>query len=216
MQLQMNLKDNVRSLFPTPLARFILPNAPQINPGLSRLLLDQEIQAGADREPPLEGWFPDLDLGGSSHPDVLELLDSIRNAVLNMVGILARQKRFTAQQRLEARAVIYRSRSYCRSHADSESNWSGMYFVQAARLGPREPPGAGKVTFFDPRSRAGLVRQPGNSYRNLYETQPADGMMLLYPSWLETGINGFNSNSATLLVRFRSRVAQFQPGGQPT
>lgn len=210
MKLQMTSKDNVRSLFGTPLASFRMPQADQLNPTLLSWLRQMEREEGADVDPPLNGWHADLDLTASSRPDLLEVADTMRHAVFSMLGIMTGLERFEAQLELTVRASIYRARSHSHAALHPGSTWSGLYFIQAAQL-DREPSAeAGQISFHDPRTRAGMLAPPGNRYRDTSELRPSDGLMVVYPSWLACHLNGFVSDTSLCLLTFRSRVRKFR------
>jgi hypothetical protein len=206
MKLEMSSRENVRSLFATPLAGFILPNASQINPGLMRLILDAEQGQGADQSRPPEGWHSNPDLAESKQPELAELLNSMRSSVMNMLQIISGNSVSGARMKLTAWASVYRARSVSLPEIHSESSWSGQYFVQAPRLGKEHGPKAGKVSFHDPRTRVGLVDQGVSQYVSTFELTPRDGLMLVYPSWMQCHLNAFVTDTAALLISFKSLV----------
>jgi hypothetical protein len=210
MKLEMDARKNVRSLFATPVAGFLLPNARQINPGLLKLVLDMEQAEGAQASPPINGWHSAPLLAESNHPDVRELLDSMRSGVLNMVSIMSKTSQFKVNQHFKAWASVYRSRSHGKSEVPSESSWSGSYFIQAARLGKEQSEQAGKFSFHDPRSRVGMVSQLGKEEKSSFEINPRDGLMLIYPSWLQCQLNAFISDTSVLTISFNSRLRKFE------
>lgn len=202
----MSLRENVKSLFTTPLAQFIVPNSAGINPGLAKILFDLEQRSGAHLSPPLEGWHSDDSLADAVHPEVGDLMDTARSAVFSVLGIVTRSTGFEAQQHLRAWSSIYRPRTFSRPDVHSGNSWSGIYCVQAAELGAERSKLAGRISFHDPRNRLTMADQPGPEYKSTFEVRPRDGMMLIFPSWLQYHLNPFVSDSAILLICFESRI----------
>lgn len=206
----MTLKDNVRSLFGTPLAAFRMPQAGEINPTLLSWLKQKEHGQGADTARPLNGWHTELDLDRGARPDVQEIADSMRHAMYNMLGILTGLERFEAQLDLQANASIYRARSHGHLTMHPGTAWSGIYFVEAAKLAQESTGNAGQLSFHDPRTRAGMLDPPGNRYRPTWQLKPSDGLMVVFPSWLQFQVNGFVSDTLVCMLTFKARVRKFR------
>jgi len=187
-----------------------MPQAAELNPTLLTWLEHMEHEQGSDAERPLNGWHADIELTSTDRPDVQEVADSMRHAIFNMLGILTGLEHFEAQLDMKARASVYRARSHSHWALHPGSTWSGMYFIQAAKLGSESTSNAGQLTFHDPRTRAGMLDPPGNCYRETWELTPKDGLMVVYPSWLPYHLNGFVSDTCICMLTFRSRVRNFK------
>jgi len=211
VKLEMSVRDNIRSLFTTPLAHFVLPNSTQINPGLSKLLFEMEQRTGADQHPPLDGWQAGTSLEEAANANVSELMDTFHSAVFSLLSILTRTARYEARQHINTGASIYRPRTFCRPSLHGGHSWSGIYFVQAAKLGMERSGLAGQLSFHDPRNRLAMVSSPGMIYKGTFDVKPRDGLMVIYPSWLQCQLNPFESESAIALISFRSRISGFRP-----
>ncbi|MDX1410234.1 MAG: hypothetical protein R3330_18920, partial [Saprospiraceae bacterium] len=88
MQFKINPQTDMASLFPTPLARFQLPNADVINPGLEKAILERESSDSSGKRSNIGGWQSADNLVDWPEPEVVELVDSMRCAVMNMVSLL--------------------------------------------------------------------------------------------------------------------------------
>jgi hypothetical protein len=141
-----------------------------------------------------------------------DLMDSARSAVFSMLGIVTRNTGFEAQQHLRAWGSIYRARTFNQPDIHSGNSWSGIYCVQAAELGAEHSKLAGRISFHDPRNRLTMAEQSGPGYKSTVEVRPRDGMMVIFPSWLQCHVNPFVSDSAILLICFESRITGLAAG----
>ena len=210
MQLKLDNEKDVFALFRTPLARFVLPNAEQINPGLEAAILERmEADQGVERSN-VRGWHSDRDFQSWPQPEVKELVQSMRSAVRNMVGMIAGVPAFTARIQLAAWANVNGPGSYNHYHTHPDSLWSGVYYVRAGTYDDDDLRGAGKLKFYDPRGRIDHLGHPGQGFGKNVNMTPQDGMMLVFPSWLAHSVNSFDSETLRISVAFNTRVKDFQ------
>lgn len=210
MQLQLDQEKDVVALFRTPLAQIMLPNAGEINPGLEAAILERmESQAGIQRSN-VRGWHSERDVQDWPEPEVGELMDSIRSAVMNMVGLIANVPKFKAEVRLAAWANVNGPGSYNQYHTHPDSLWSGVYYVRAGSYEDEQLRGAGKLKFYDPRGRIDQLSHPGQGFGKNVNFPPEDGLMLVFPSWLAHSVNSFDSDTLRISVAFNARVTGFE------
>ena len=68
MELRLKQDKDILGLFRTPLARFRLPNAPDINPGLEIAILDRRARDGGMSRSNVRGWHSHRDLQNWPEP----------------------------------------------------------------------------------------------------------------------------------------------------
>jgi uncharacterized protein (TIGR02466 family) len=84
-------------------------------------------------------------------------------------------------------ANVNRHSNFNLLHNHARSHWSGCYYVKTSPL-------CGGIYFKDPRSVRQMVQQPSNLFKNVtnnhaeaehYAISPTDGLLIMFPSWLE-------------------------------
>lgn len=209
MQFKINPQTDVYSLFATPLARIQIPNAAEINPGLEKAILEREnIDRGGKRSN-IGGWQSGDNLVDWPEPEITELVDSMRCAVLNMVSLITRVTRFEASVNLVAWANINRSGNFNQVHTHPQNHWSGVYYVQSGEFGSDEIAGPGQLQIHDPRERADMYLHPQAPFGKPFRIAPRSGMMVVFPSWLAHSVNVFYSDTIRISVAFNAQVVNF-------
>ena len=85
------------------------------------------------------------------------------------------------------------------SHAHPNSYLSGVYYAQTQA-------GADTINFHDPRSQMGVIRPPVTELMAVNADQAvvkvSDGMLLLFPSWLQHSVNSNSSDKNRISISF--------------
>lgn len=210
MQFRINPQTEVSSFFPTPVARFQLPNAGEINPGLEKAILAREASDKSGKRSNIGGWQSADNLIDWPEPDVKELVDSMRCAVLNMVSIVARVTVFEAAINLVAWANINRSGAFNQVHTHPGNHWSGVYYVVAGDFGADDIEYPGQLQIHDPRERADMYWHPRAPYGKPVRIKPSAGQMVLFPSWLAHSVNVFYSDTTRISIAFNAQALNFK------
>lgn len=213
MQFKLNPQTDVVSLFPTPLAHFHLPNSTAINPALEKAILEREAAEKSGKRSNIGGWQSQDNLLDWPEPEVAELGDSMRCAVLNMVSIISRMTRFEATVSITAWANINRSGAFNQVHTHPLNHWSGVYYVQPGQFGKDEISHPGELQLHDPRERADMYMHPNAPFGKPYRVEPSAGLMVLFPSWLGHSVNVFHSKTTRISIAFNAQVLNFKPTG---
>lgn len=213
MQFKINPQTDVASLFPTPLARFQLPNARTINSGLEKIILEREKSEPCHQRSNIGGWQSRDNLADWKDPEVVELVDSMRCAVLNMVSIVTRMTSFEAHVSLFAWANINRSGAFNQVHTHPHNHWSGVYYVVPGDFSGDEISYPGQLQIHDPRERADMYMHPNAPYGKPFRVEPQAGLMVLFPSWLGHSVNVFHSRTTRISIAFNAQVLNFKPQG---
>ncbi len=211
MQFKLNPQSDLVSLFPTPLARFQLPNASAINAGLEKAILEREQRDTGGKRSNIGGFQSSDNLIDWPEPEVKELVDSMRCAVLNMVSIITRMTTFEAAVSLVAWANVNRSGAFNQVHTHPHNHWSGVYYVVPGEFDGNDVSHPGALQIHDPRERADMYMHPSAPFGKPYRVEPLAGLMVLFPSWLGHSVNVFQSDTTRISIAFNAQVLNFKP-----
>jgi uncharacterized protein (TIGR02466 family) len=98
-------------------------------------------------------------------------------------------------------ANVLRKGDYNKIHNHPGALWSGCYYVSVGQPEP-EPAFNGWIEFQDPR--------PGNIHGGKERIEPAEGMLLLFPGWLNHYVNPFSGSGERISIAFNFD-AEFVP-----
>jgi uncharacterized protein (TIGR02466 family) len=171
-------------LFPTMLWQSMVPEAPLINAGLARRILEmRESLAGCNKS---------LRTGWQSPRDFLKSDDQVSQVLLRHLDQAVNQAAADAMalkgEEAEGLRVAYRLTSWanvadsCQPnliHAHPNTSWAAVYYIQCPPPKPDDP--AGCLVFMDPRNNADILNLPPGQ---TLMVQPHAGLMVLFPSWL--------------------------------
>lgn len=214
MDLKLDHKTDLLSLFRTPLARFKLPNAEIINPGLEKAILQRREKDQGVAHSNVRGWHSERDLHTWPEPEVKELVDSMRSSVLNMVSLIAHVENFKATVELAAWANINGPGSYNQYHSHPDCLWSGVYYVRAGNYDEDTVKKPGHLKLYDPRGAIDQLSHPGYGWGKNVNIPPEDGLMVLFPSWLHHSVNTFDSDTTRISIAFNARIHHFREAGE--
>lgn len=215
MELRLNHQTDVTSLFRTPLARFRVPNADVINPGLEKAVLSRKDSESGVSHSNVHGWHSSRDLQDWPEPEVRDLVGTMRSAVMNMVNLIAHVQYFKAKIEISAWANVNGPGSYNQYHTHPDCHWSGVYYVRAGEYVDDGVKNAGKIKFYDPRGRVDQFSHPGYGFGKNVNIAPEDGQMILFPAWLAHSVNTFDSDTTRISIAFNARVQDFEEISAP-
>ncbi len=95
--------------------------------------------------------------------------------------------------RAEAWAVNYANGGYHRLHTHHDSVWSGVFYVQTARLRP----GSGELHLIDPRLAA--IAATGD---HVVSIAPYEGLLVAFPSWQPHSVGAVDGPDNRICVAF--------------
>lgn len=211
MQFKLNPKTDLMSLFPTPVARFRVPNAGDINAALEKTILEREAAESGGSHSNIGGWQSEDNMVDWPEPEVAELVDSMRSAVLNMVSIITKVTVFEAAVSIFAWANVNRSGNFNQIHTHPQNHWSGVYYVVPGEFGGDDIANAGQLQIHDPRERCDMYRHPQAPFGRPVSFPPRAGMMVLFPSWLGHSVNVFYSQTTRISIAFNAQLLNFKP-----
>jgi uncharacterized protein (TIGR02466 family) len=210
MQFKIKPERDVFPLFPTPVACIPVANFAEINPGIERAILQRENAVRSLRNSNIGGWQSELDFTKWPEPEIAELVDSMRCAVLNMVGLASRIRQFESTIHLVAWANVNRSGDFNQVHIHPGCQWSGVYYVSPGEYDDDDVDFPGQLQIHDPRERADMVQHPGTPFGYPFRIQPRAGMMVIFPAWLSHSVNVFYSKTTRISVSFNAELQSFK------
>jgi len=217
LEIEFDAREDVRAAFPTPIGRFRLPNAAELNPELERIILERERAEAGIQKSNIGGWHSGTDLHEWPEIQQTDFIDSLQSALTRMIALGARSDRFDFQCRLTAWANVNRRGTANAVHNHSLSHWSGVYYVRIGNYDEDELPRAGGLTFIDPRGGINMYKHPGNSlFGESMTLMPSAGDLVIFPSWLYHLVRPFRTDTYRISVAFNAAIVDFKDQRPPS
>jgi uncharacterized protein (TIGR02466 family) len=205
------LERQIAQAYATPIGRFRIPDAAELNRGLRRLILEKEAVEPSDDFANVGGWHSRMDLWEWPSPEIGALKGWIMEAVRHMMAVAAEGSVPAGRVAVRAWANVARRGHFHRVHNHPAAVWSGVYYVDAGA----EAPGhrlSGVLELCDPRPFTEMVVSPGNPWGKRVVFPPEAGMMVLFPSWIYHFVNPHFGDGERISIAFN---VQWQEGGPP-
>jgi uncharacterized protein (TIGR02466 family) len=206
------LRVEVLTLFPTPVAVAQLPHADDINRGLKEVILARAAQDPGTQHSNLGGWQSSWDFAGWGGPKLERMLATARDLASRLT--VDRQGRpANVDWKVNCWANVNRKGAGNEFHTHPGAFWSGCYYVDDGGIG--EAPGlGGEFEIQDPRGVAPAMYAPlltfagphGASLGASQTLTPRAGMMVLFPSWLQHGVRPYRGERERISVAFNLSV----------
>ncbi len=205
-----DIKVRSLSLYATPLAVVLLPEAADLNSALAADLRRREAASGADGGPvggPTAGrssW----DLLQVGPPAVQAVIVRARAMAADLTSD-AEGKRAEVAWRAACRGVVLRAGQAVEAHADHGAFWSGLYYVDDGGAAA-QPTRGGALEFQDPRGAAPVMYAPdltfagpGGATLGISQTmQPRAGALAVFPSWLLQSMSYYRGDGTVIALAF--------------
>lgn len=206
--LNVELSNGVTLIYTTPLLRYTVPEAGQINPALARAILEREQKDTGVRLSNTGGWQSATDFMESPVPEIGVLKNAIAETLKTIAALspeLSAMAPGSRQVSLHGWANVNRDRHYNRLHTHPGSHWSGVYYVSTGNPDPARAQN-GVIEFHDPRHITATMRIPGYRFGQHLEIQPFPGLMLLFPSWLEHWVTPFHGQGERISIAYNLQI----------
>ena len=138
------------------------------------------------------------------HPELTGLADVITSVVREICDSLT-----LVYERVELTAcwANVSNRGYPhRQHIHPNNYLSGAYYVRTA-------PGADSINFHDPRPQAGMIAPPARDQNranpDTITLDVKDGMLAIFPAWLQHSVHPNMSNETRISVAFNIMFPEF-------
>ena len=184
--------------FATPIWTSIIPKHREINEKMFRYIksLQKKDQSGIKRSN-LLGWHSkDFDLKSGQSRFFINSISPQLNSVLTDMGwdIKKQEVKITGMW-----AVINKKNSSNAMHIHSNNYISAAYYVKA-------PINCGDIVFYDPKFAATYrypkISKTNKLNSNIVSFQPKEGMLVLFPSYLQHSVNVNKTDEERIVISF--------------
>lgn len=187
------MQEAIENLFGAPLLRLVWPDAVDLNRQLQTVILEESTRILSVKQSNIGGWQSPKNLQGWNIPCVKHFLTMVDEAILKLTSACvgeSEMEELRGKWTVVAWANINRYSNYNGLHNHGGGFWSGVYYVSAGKP-ENESSQEGSITFQNPTLAPlamGNLRPPlavRDIFRRNRTLKPLDGLMLLFPSWLE-------------------------------
>lgn len=187
----------LQQIFPTFLLRRRLDAVKPLNARLRDIVLARERELGAGvGASNIGGWHSPADLMDWDFPEIRTLMGALLETGAELTRALT-PPQYEGEVRVSfyggCWANVLRHGGYNRIHNHPGAVWSGCYYVSVGEP-VAEPPYNGWIEFQDPR--------PGNLHGGKERVEPEEGLLLMFPSWLNHFVNPFMGQGERISIAF--------------
>lgn len=193
--------------FSTPISSRMIASAGQINPALRDEIMQRSEQEPGVKISNVGGWQSRSNLTSWTLPEVNRLQEEIQAGVIRMMELAVKDK-FACGVHVTAWANINQAGNFNKPHRHGGHHWSGVYYVSIPES-PAEGIG-GQLEIRDPRPAAGIVDVPGFPMGNSLKVNPREGLMVIFPSWIDHQVLPFEGDGARISIAFNCMLTNFQ------
>jgi len=200
----------MQQIFPTFLLRRELATIKPLNARLRKIVLTKEKgQTGAIDASNVGGWHSSPDLMEWDYPEIRALNRAVLETGAEMTRNMMPAK-FAGDVQVRYHggcwANLLRRGGYNRIHNHPGAVWSGCYYVSCGERAEK-PRYNGWIEFQDPR--------PGNIHGGKERVEPEEGLLLMFPSWLNHFVNPFMGGGERISIAFNLEAKVFPRGFTP-
>jgi uncharacterized protein (TIGR02466 family) len=158
------------------------------------------------------GWHSAGNIFEREEP-VIGLLAQHLQAAIQHVSVVAEQ--ITAP-RVDFEATLFGwinvngPGDYNTPHCHPGNTWSGVYYIRTGSEVPDRPM-SGRIQFIDPRTRCEVGPTTGLALTSSIWIAPVDGMLLIFPSYLEHYVHPYSGTGERVTLAFNSLVQTLTP-----
>jgi uncharacterized protein (TIGR02466 family) len=206
----------VRPLFGTPLVRYEVPNAEQLNDALRKVIEERERAHPSSQHSNAGGWQSSWDMDKWGGAPALRLLAIARNVANQFTT--DRQGQAGAGPHPGYFAVTWRGNMWANVNRGGHSNevhshpgayWSGVYYVDDGGSSAN-PELGGELELLDPRGPLPVMNAPhlrfagpgGLAAGASERVVPKPGLLVLFPAWLMHQVRPYHGNATRISVAF--------------
>ncbi len=210
MELAFSPKTDFVPAFSTPIARFRLAEADDLNAELIALLAEKERAIPGAGKTNIGGWHSPGNIFEWTEPAIGTLHGWVEKAMRRMVGIVAAAEEFECDLSIVGWANVLKTGGYNLRHNHPDNAFSGVYYVDAGDSDPADEL-SGLFEFIDPRPFVEMIPVPGAPFGRSFPITPATGLMLVFPAWLYHHVLPYHGARPRVSIAFNAQVANFRP-----
>lgn len=207
MPLHAQVADDIHYVYPTPLVIREVPESESINPVLRQVILERSRLDRGQMKSNYGGWHSASTLFSWSSPEVDVLRQRVAEAVKSITAHTTGDPSISGEITITGWANVSRHGDYNKPHHHPGVAWSGVYYVDAGSASGTRPD-EGAIEFLDPRGAVDMVSYPGEPFSANFRITPIDGMLVLFPAWLEHGVNRYDGEGERISIAFNVTIHQ--------
>jgi uncharacterized protein (TIGR02466 family) len=153
------------------------------------------------------GWHSAGNIFEREEP-LIGVLAQHLQAAIQYVSVVAKQ---VTAPRINFQATLYGwinvngRGDYNAPHYHPGNTWSGVYYIRTGSGVPNHPT-SGRIEFIDPRTRCEVGPSDGVGHAGSVWISPTDGMLLIFPSYLEHYVHPYQGSGERITLAFNSLV----------
>lgn len=193
--------------FPTLLLRRKLQGKEELNRHLREEILElRERNPGITRSN-VGAWHSELSFFKSSSPSLAELREELRKAVREYWAMDQQRTAQTDEMivRMTGWAMVYKRGDYAAPHVHPNSNFSGVYYVDAGDAVPAQNK-SGLLSCVDPRVGAAGLETGGFRQTASLDIKPETGLLVMFPAWLLHHVHPYVGERERIAISFNVSV----------
>tara|TARA_B100000965_G_C19551910_1_gene740419 strand:+ start:128 stop:730 length:603 start_codon:yes stop_codon:yes gene_type:complete len=184
--------------FSTPIWTSIVQNSEEINTKMFNYIksLQSKNEKGINKSN-VEGWHSEyFNLELEEPRFFLNSISSNLNKVFEDMGWDLQKQKIKVTSMW---SIINKKNSSNARHIHSNNYISAAYYVKA-------PKNCGNIIFYDPRSEAvfrhPIINKPNKLNTNSFSIEPKEGLLVLFPSYLNHSVDLNNSDEERMVISF--------------
>lgn len=198
----------VKDLFSAPILQCVWKDHQPLNESLMNLILAKRERTPGVKMSNTGGWQSEKNLQTwEESPAVAQLIEKIHTAILLLLTERLGEDEAgkVGNWHIAAWANINERGDYNTLHNHSGAFFSGVYYVSAGTTDELHP-FSGVLTFRNPTLAALAVdnlrvpKQLSSLFRSEYSISPQNGLMLLFPGWLQHEVHPYFGNTPRVSI----------------
>ena len=199
-------KLNCMPMFPTNLLSYVWDESDEFNAKLKEIILENTVASNSPISN-IQSFGPEDDLMKWDYPEIQELKNRFMNMFRIMTDIYGHDPQKDLSFSLAGWANVMHSTQYTTIHNHAQNHWSGVYYVSTGQP-DSSIPFNGHIEFNDPRPGAAMAPHSGGfELSPRYSLDPKEGLMIIFPSFLEHYVHPFIGEDVRISVAVNAKIA---------
>ena len=202
------LNEAIMYCFGTPLFKARIRDHAPMNAELAKFLQKERALDPEKHMSAVGGWQGSKELFHQDHAALNRLKGHVTKAVIAVTSTYFGQPLDPAKCTVtgEMWGNIIPNGGYTKLHNHSKSHWSGVYYIDVAKMDENRSPENGCIEFVDPRSFPTAFHHPKFSMLPGMTVKPEDGLMVLFPGWLNHYVHPYYGPAERISIAFNMMI----------
>jgi uncharacterized protein (TIGR02466 family) len=212
MALEMDLGFGMRLVFGTPILVRTLKDPGSLNTRLREVILKAKAEDSGRAVSNVGGWQSAPTLMGWPLPEIGIVKTMVEDAVVQLAS-LPFGRPVNLEYSSEGWANVNRNGDYNTAHNHAGEHWAMVYYVACGEPTAGRPMN-GKLELNDPRPAATIAggeRYKGFTFGQGLVIDPAPGMLVAFPGWLQHFVHPFFGQGERISLAINVRIKTAQP-----